>query len=191
MFINRPLILASKSPRRSQLLSQAGFEFTIRTKDTDESYSSQLLPEQVPTYLAEKKAVACKEFIQDQEIILAADTIVIQEGVIYEKPKDRPDALRILSNLSGKMHQVITGVCLLSKHKKIIFAGYSNVYFASLNQEEIAYYVDTYKPYDKAGAYGIQEWIGLCKIDKIEGTYVNIMGLPMDLVYHQLVTHFS
>ncbi len=187
---NRPLILASKSPRRSQLLSQAGFEFSIQTKDTEESYPAQLPPQQVPTFLAEKKAMACQAFLQKETILIAADTIVIQEGLIYEKPKDRADAIRILTTLSGKMHEVITGVCLLSKDKQMVFAGQSNVFFASISAAEIEYYVDTYQPYDKAGAYAIQEWIGLCKITKIEGTYANIMGLPVDLVYKNLMEHF-
>lgn len=188
---NRPLILASKSPRRSQLLSQAGFEFTIHTKDTEESYPSHLLPEQVPSFLAEKKAVACQSFIQEDAVLIAADTIVIQTGTIYEKPTDRADAVRILSTLSGNMHEVITGVCLLSKDKKVIFSGHSKVFFAPISSAEIDYYIDTYQPYDKAGAYAIQEWIGLCKIIKIEGTYANIMGLPVDLVYGQLMEHFQ
>ena len=186
MNITRPLILASKSPRRKQLLEQAGFDFTIQTKDTPEDYAPTLPPEQVPLFLAEKKAMACQSFLQDQEIIIASDTIVIQEGVIYEKPTDRADAVRILQQLSGKMHQVITGVCLLSKEKKKCFSGQAKVYLEELTAEEIDYYIDTYQPYDKAGAYAIQEWIGLCKILKIEGTYATIMGLPVHLVYQHL-----
>ena len=186
MTINRPLILASKSPRRSQLLSQAGFTFTVRAKDVEENYPSSLAPENVPAYLAEKKATACLDFIEDQEIIIAADTIVILGDTIYEKPKDYEDAVRILRALSGSVHQVITGVCLLAKEKKTVFSGYANVYFNELTDAEIAYYIKTFQPYDKAGAYAIQEWLGLCKIAKIEGTYANIMGLPVDLVYEQL-----
>lgn len=189
--LKRPIILASKSPRRSQLLSQAGFQFIIKTKNTEENYSKELPAELVPIYLAEKKAVACKEFLQGNEIILAADTIVIQEGIIYEKPLDRQDAIRILKQLSGNSHEVITGVCLLSKEKKVTFSGHSKVFLNPLSKSEIDYYIDTFQPYDKAGAYGIQEWIGLCKIHKIEGTYANIMGLPVDLVYQNLMEHFS
>ena len=187
MIIKRPLILASKSPRRSQLLTEAGFEFTIQTKDTEESYPATLPPSEVPAFLAEKKAIACSEFIKDQEIIIAADTIVILDEVIYEKPKDKEDAVRILTTLSGKVHEVITGVCLLAAEQKSIFSGHSKVHFESISEQEIRYYIDTYQPYDKAGAYAIQEWLGLCKISKIEGTYANIMGLPVDLVYRNLL----
>jgi len=176
MMIDRPLILASKSPRRSQLLTEAGFKFTIQTKDTEESYPSTLPPSEVPAFLAEKKAVACASFIQDQEIIIAADTIVILNGVIYEKPKDDKDAVRILKALSGKVHEVITGVCLLAAEQKLIFSGHANVHFDPISDQEIRYYIDTFQPFDKAGAYAIQEWLGLCKISKIEGTYANIMG---------------
>jgi len=187
MIINRPLILASKSPRRSQLLTEAGFEFTIQTKDTEESYPPTLPPSEVPAYLAEKKAVACTSFIKDQEIIIAADTIVILDGVIYEKPKDDEDAVRILKALSGKVHEVITGVCLLAAEQKLIFSGHASVHFEPISDQEIRYYIDTFQPFDKAGAYAIQEWLGLCKIYKIEGTYANIMGLPVDLVYRNLL----
>ena len=187
MTITRPLILASKSPRRSQLLSEAGFQFTIQTKDTEESYPSDLPAAAVPPFLAEKKAMACESFIKEQEIIIAADTIVILEGVIYEKPKDDADAFRILQALSGKMHEVITGVCLLGKEQKITFSGHAKVFFEAISDEEIRYYIDTFQPFDKAGAYAIQEWLGLCKISKIEGTYANIMGLPVDLVYRNLL----
>ena len=131
--------------------------------------------------------MASKRFIKEEEIILAADSIVIQDGIIYGKPKDRADAQHILKRLSGNKHQVITGVCLLSAKKELNFSGISNVYFEALSTAEIDYYIDTFQPYDKAGAYAIQEWIGLCKIAKIEGTYTNIMGLPVDLVYKHLL----
>lgn len=184
--LSKKIILASKSPRRSQLLAQAGFSFQVRSKDVEESYSDDLSPKEVPLFLAEKKATACKEFLKKGHIILAADTIVAKGKKIYEKPKDRADAVRILSKLSGKWHEVVTGVCLLSKKKKISFIGVSRVKLEKLSATEIDYYVDKYQPYDKAGAYAIQEWIGLCKISKIEGTYSNIMGLPVDLVYQYL-----
>jgi len=190
--INQPkilakkIILASKSPRRSQLLAQAGFSFKVRAKEVEENYSNTLRPKEVPLFLAEKKAMACKEFLKKDRIILAADTIVARGKKIYEKPKDKADAVRILSKLSGKWHEVITGVCLLSKKKKVSFIGVSKVKLEKLSSTEIAYYIDKYQPYDKAGAYAIQEWIGLCKISKIEGTYSNIMGLPVDLVYTYL-----
>lgn len=180
------IILASKSPRRSQLLQQAGFDFDIRTTEVEENYPADLSPALVPEYLAKKKAYASRHFINQEEVILAADSIVIQEGMIFEKPKDHADAIRILKTLSGKKHEVITGVCLLSKNKEKTFSGLSQVYFADLSDDEIDFYIKNYQPFDKAGSYGVQEWIGLCKIKKIEGTYANIMGLPVDLVYENL-----
>ena len=180
------LILASKSPRRSQLLAEAGFNFKIRTKEVEESYPATLKPRQVPLFLAEKKAKACKEFLKKGQIILAADTIVTKGKNIYEKPTDKKDTERILKKLSGKWHEVITGVCLLSKKKKVSFIGVSKVKLEKLSAVEIDYYIQQFQPYDKAGAYAIQEWIGLCKVSKIKGTYSNIMGLPVDLVYQYL-----
>ena len=180
------LILASKSPRRSQLLTEAGFQFEIKTKDVKEDYPKQLTPQQVPLFLAEKKAKACQDFLQKGKIILAADTIVAKGKNIYEIPTDKKDAERILTKLSGKWHEVITGVCLLSKKKKVSFIGVSKVKLTKLSTTEIDYYIEQFQPYDKAGAYAIQEWIGLCKISKIKGTYSNIMGLPVDLVYKHL-----
>jgi len=182
------LILASKSPRRSQLLTEAGFQFDIKTKDVEENYPNHLTPQQVPLFLAEKKAKACKDFLKKGSIILAADTIVAKGKNIYEKPKDKKDAERILTKLSGKWHEVLTGVCLLSKKKKVSFIGVSKVKLEKLSAVEIDYYIEQFQPYDKAGAYAIQEWIGLCKISKIKGTYSNIMGLPVDLVYQHLQT---
>ncbi|MCH2083004.1 MAG: Maf family protein [Saprospiraceae bacterium] len=184
--LQRKIILASKSPRRSQLLSQAGFQFEIKTKEVQEDFPETMPVEDVAEYLAIKKARASKEVIKEGEILLAADSVVILNNVIYGKPKDRADAQQILKALSGQQHQVITGVCLLSQNKQVSFSGISKVYFKELTTEEIDFYIDTYQPYDKAGAYAIQEWIGLCKIRKIEGTYANIMGLPVDLVFEHL-----
>ncbi len=181
-----PLILASKSPRRSQLLTEAGFTFKVKTKDVKEDYPTHLSPKEVPLFLAEKKAFACQEFLKKKQILIAADTIVAKGKNIYEKPRDKADAFRILKKLSGKWHQVITGVCLLSKKKKLSFIGVSKVKLEPLSKAEMKYYVEEFQPYDKAGAYAIQEWIGLCKISKIEGTYSNIMGLPVDLAYKHL-----
>ncbi|MEY4905021.1 MAG: hypothetical protein RLZZ292_2836 [Bacteroidota bacterium] len=184
----KKLILASQSPRRHQLLREGGFEFEIRVPDVVEDYPSTLMAEEVPLFLARKKALAAAtQFeIDDDTIIIASDCVVILNDVIYGKPTDYDDAVRILNDLSGKMHQVITGVCLYSNTKEETFAGISNVYMDRLTAEEIHDYITRCKPYDKAGSYAIQEWIGLCKISRIEGTYSNIMGLPMDLVYRHL-----
>lgn len=184
--LQKKLILASKSPRRKQLLEEAGFKFKIRVKDVEESYPADMPVKDVAPFLAEKKAMASMELIKQDEILLTADSVVILGNEIFEKPKDVDDAKRILRRLSGKVHQVITGVCLVSTTEKRIFSGVSNVHFETLTEAEIDFYITNYQPFDKAGAYAIQEWIGHCKISKIEGTYTNIMGLPMELVFRNL-----
>lgn len=183
---NHALILASNSPRRSELLTRAGIPFTIRTQDVEEIYPDDLPTAEVAEFLAKLKANAARPTLGEKEIILGADSIVILDDTIYGKPKDTADAHRILSELSGRMHQVITGVCLISKEKEVSFSAVSKVWMGKLSAEEITYYIENYKPFDKAGAYAIQEWIGLCKIEKIEGTYDNIMGLPVGAVYRAL-----
>ncbi len=183
---NKRLILASKSPRRSQLLSEAGFDFEIKTKEVEENYPSDMLAIDVASFLAKKKAAAFKNDLKDGEIILTADTIVVLGNTIFGKPKDYDDAFRILKQLSGQSHLVITGVCLLSTDQEKVFQGIAKVLFKNLSDEEIDFYIRTFEPYDKAGAYAIQEWIGLCKIEKIEGTYSTIMGLPVEMVYEEL-----
>ncbi len=186
--LKKKIILASKSPRRSQLLKEAGFKFELKSKEVDESWPEGMDVNLVAPWLAEKKAIACAEFLQrDDEVLLASDCVVLLEGKIYNKPEDYDDAVRILKELSGKTHTVMTGVCLLSKTKKKVFHAISKVTFEDLTGEEIDYYLRTCQPYDKAGAYAIQEWIGHCKISKIEGTYSNIMGLPMESVYRELL----
>ena len=184
--LRKKLILASQSPRRRQLLEQAGFTFEVKTKPLDESFPEDMPVDEVAGYLARRKAHAAREFITGEEILLTADSVVILGDAIYNKPEDAADARRILRALSGRVHRVITGVCLLSRDKERVFSGESRVHFAELTDEEIDYYIRTCRPFDKAGAYAIQEWIGLCKIDRIEGTYSNIMGLPVDLVYREL-----
>ena len=183
---DRPLILASKSPRRSQLLREAGFDFRVQTFDTDESFSPEMPPLEVAPWLAQKKAQAARQLIQDQEVVLAADSVVILDGIIYNKPADYDEAFSMIRALSGRQHTVVTGVCLLSKEKEIVLAGHTKVWFAKLSDAEIDYYIRTYPPFDKAGSYGAQDWIGHCKITRIEGTFQNVMGLPVDLVYAAL-----
>ncbi len=182
----KKIILASKSPRRSQLLKEAGFDFVVKTKETEESYPADLETEKVAEFIAKKKAYAAREFIEKDSILLAADSVVILENKIYGKPKDAEDAFQILKELSGEIHTVITGVCLLSHTKERSFSNISKVHFEELSDEEIWYYIDKFKPFDKAGAYAIQEWIGLCKISKIEGLQSNIIGLPVAQVYKEL-----
>jgi len=187
MNFKKNIILASKSPRRSQLLSEAGIPFVVKAKEVDESYPADLPLKDVAAFIARKKADASRELIGPNDILLTADSIVLLDNKVYEKPKDEADAFRILSDLSGSVHEVITGVCMLDDKKEFTFSGVSRVHIEPLSPEEINYYIKTFQPYDKAGAYAIQEWIGLCKISKIEGTYTNIMGLPVDLVYKALV----
>lgn len=186
-FIKRKIILASKSPRRSQLLRDAGIEFEILTKEVEEDFPADMPVREVATYLAKVKAEACADYITEDEILLTADSTVVLGDQIFNKPLSREDACQMLRALSGVMHTVYTGVCLLSKEKEIVLTGVSNVYFDPLTDAEIDFYVDRYRPYDKAGSYAVQEWIGLCKISRIEGTYSNIMGLPVDLVYKALL----
>ena len=182
-----PIILASKSPRRSQLLKSAGFNFTVKTMEVEEDYSEELSAEEVAPYLARKKAMESQQLLtDDKEILLTADSVVILDDVIYGKPKDYDDAFSVLKKLSGQQHLVITGVCLKSKSQEKVFSGISEVQLYPMTDEEIDYYIRTFEPYDKAGSYAIQEWIGLCKIAKINGSYSNIMGLPVQLVYKEL-----
>lgn len=185
--INRPIILASKSPRRHQLLKEAGFEFEVRTRSIDEVFPESMAAEEVAQYLAIQKAEAVVDWIIDQEIVITADSVVILNNKIYGKPTDAADAFRIIRELSGNVHQVITGVCISAKEKQVAFSEVANVHFAEVSDEEINFYVEKYKPFDKAGAYGVQEWIGFTKVKKIEGTFANIMGLPIHRVYQELM----
>ncbi|MGH1339531.1 MAG: Maf family nucleotide pyrophosphatase [Aureispira sp.] len=180
------VLLASKSPRRSQLLKALGCSFQVVEQNIEESFPDDLPNSEVPIYLAEQKAASVREQLQPGTVILASDTIVLQDDTIFHKPKDYEDALRILRALSGRQHEVITGVCLLGGDKQISFSDTARVHFAPLSEEEMDYYVRTFQPYDKAGAYAIQEWIGLAKIIKIEGTYNTIVGLPTQKVYEAL-----
>lgn len=180
------IILASQSPRRKQLLEWAEIEFDIIVSATDESYPKELAVEQVPIFIAREKALAVKSKSGSEKIILAADTIVVLENEIIGKPKDREDAVSILSRLSGKKHRVITGIVILGQ-KEINFADITDVWLNDLTQEEIIFYVDKYKPYDKAGAYAIQEWIGVVGIKRIEGDFYNVMGMPVSRVYQALL----
>lgn len=173
------LVLASKSPRRQQLLREAGFDFRIVTQSTDESYDPTLNTDEIVTHIAVQKAKAVFSQIEENETIIGADTIVCLGNTIYGKPSDAADAFRIIRELSGKVHEVKTGVCLLSKQKQHSFVETTKVFFGELTDEQIHYYIENYQPYDKAGAYAIQEWIGMVGIEKIEGDYFNVMGLPV------------
>lgn len=183
---NKKLILGSQSPRRSQLLDELELPYEKRVISIDESFSEEMPYEQIAPFLAEQKAQAHKSSIQDNEVVITADSIVAINGNILGKPKDREEAINFLSILSDATHEVITGVALMSASAMISFSSVSEVKIAKISEEEMDYYLDTYKPYDKAGAYGIQEWLGHAKIEYIHGTYTNIMGLPTKEVYDQL-----
>jgi len=184
---NKKLILGSKSPRRSQLLSEAGFAFEIRTQDIEESFDSSTPLLDVAEDLAIRKAQALSDTLMDEEILLTADSVVILDNIIYNKPENYQDGVRILSALSDRTHIVATGVCLMTSKIRESFTVVTNITFEKLSFEEIDYYLKTYQPYDKAGAYGIQDWIGWCKIKKIEGSYSNVMGLPVREVYEKII----
>lgn len=182
----RKIILASKSPRRKQLLQWAEIPFEVVVKETHESYPSNLCAVEIAIHIAANKAIAVKNSEGDLTPVLAADTIVVLDKKIMGKPADREDAIKILSDLSGKKHLVITGVCILFKQNKIVFADTTEVVFHTLTKEQIIFYVDKYKPYDKAGAYAIQEWIGVVGIKSIKGDFYNVMGLPVSRVVKEL-----
>lgn len=183
--LQRPLILASSSPRRQYLMKEAGFEFTIEKPDVDESFPPEMPVDQVAKYLASKKAEYFRKAMKD-EIVVTADTVVIAFNSVMNKPADRKEACEMLSKLSGRTHLVITGVCIISKEKEESFDETTEVTFTSLTRDEIEFYVDHYKPFDKAGAYGAQDWIGMVAIEKITGSYFNVMGLPIHKVYQHL-----
>lgn len=180
------LILASGSPRRHQLLKDAGFSFEVRLKSTEEVWPSELEIEKVPEYLASLKADAFHGELQPDELLITADTVVCLRDKILGKPKDREEAIGMLQDLSGRKHTVITGVCLTTQGRRKSFSSLTDVYFKELSKEEIIYYVDNFRPLDKAGAYGIQEWIGYIGIQRIEGSFYNVMGLPIQQLYEKL-----
>lgn len=181
------IILASQSPRRHFLLKEAGIHYTVSSlHKVDESYPEGLDKFQIPVYLAELKSKAFSGKLEEKDILITADTIVWINNHVINKPADREDAIRILKILSGNMHEVITGVCIRRINKSFSFYSHSKVYFRELAEEEIHYYIDQYKPYDKAGAYGIQEWIGYIGIKEITGSFFNVMGLPVQQLYQEL-----
>lgn len=181
------IILGSNSPRRQDLLKSLGFKFLNKPINADESFPNDLQAEEICLYLAEKKADAYEEDLQEDEILITADTIVWCEGKVFNKPTNFVEGKKMLETLSGKMHEVFTGVCLKSGNKQTTFYDVSKVYFKKLKPEEIEYYLTNYSPYDKAGGYGVQDWLGYVGIDKIEGSFYNVMGLPVKELYEELV----
>jgi septum formation protein len=187
---NFKLILGSKSPRRQALIKELGFPVEIRTKEVEEIYPDDLPSTEVPEYLAKLKAGPLIDSLSDDEILVTSDTIVLLDGKVVGKPKDESDAKKMIAKLSGSTHTVITGVCLTSQNEQHTFSSHTKVFFSELSQEEINHYVETYKPLDKAGSYGIQEWIGYIGVSKIEGCYYNVMGLPLHDLYRELKAKF-
>ena len=185
--MNYNIILASGSPRRKELLAGLGYDFEIRLlPGIDESYPDGLSGEEIAMHIAKGKAAPYRDSMADDELIITADTIVYLDGQVLGKPKDEGEACQMLRNLAGKTHQVITGVTILTNTKEKTFASVSQVTFAELTDEEINHYVSHFHPTDKAGAYGIQEWIGFVGVTRIEGSYFNVMGLPVQRLYTEL-----
>lgn len=186
MFDDKKIILASKSPRRQFILTEAGIDFDVKPVYIHEDYITNIPIDEVGQHLAEKKA---KQFpyLRENEIVLAADTTVIINNTILGKPANREEAVQMLTSLSGKTHHVTTGVCIKDRHQVISFSDTTLVSFKTLTDKEIEYYIKNFEPFDKAGAYGIQEWIGMIGVTKIEGSYFTVMGMPIHLVYDALL----
>lgn len=181
------IILGSNSPRRKELLSGLDLDFEVRViSGLDESYPASLKAEDIPVYLAEKKAQAYLSTLTDNELVITADTIVWTFEKVMEKPRNRAEAISMLHALSNHVHEVITGVCITTRNKKASFIVSSAVCFCKLSKEEIEYYVDKYTPLDKAGGYGIQEWLGYIAVEAINGSFYNVMGLPVQRLYQEL-----
>ncbi len=180
------LILASKSPRRHELLKGLGFDFEVRTQDVDESFSESLKGAEIPLYLSKIKASAFISELKPNEILITSDTVVWLGDTVFNKPQNAAEAIEMLATLSGRKHEVITAVCITSVKKQVVFHDLTAVHFAKVERADIEWYVNKYKPFDKAGAYGIQEWIGYAGIDSIEGSFYNVMGLPTQKLYVEL-----
>ena len=186
-FKNKNIILASGSPRRQELFKELGVNYSIQVKDVDEIYDSTLKKEEITNYLAELKANAFSNEIGNNDIIITADTIVWQNNKALEKPKNKLEAIKMLQQLSGTKHSVFSSICIKNKYLQKVFYDETIVYFKKLSEQELVYYVENYKPFDKAGAYGIQEWIGLIGVTRLEGCYYNVMGLPVHKLYEELM----
>ena len=180
------IILASRSPRRQELLHELGLKFDVIIKEYIEVYPEGLGGAEIARFVAHEKAACFKNEISDNEIVITADTIVWCNGNVLGKPVDLDDATRILKEISGNTHEVITAVSLLSRSNELTFSESTKVTFEAMSEDEISYYTDNYKPYDKAGAYGIQEWIGIMACSRIEGSYFNVVGLPVQRLYKEL-----
>lgn len=186
MLKGKRLILASSSPRRQELIKGLDIPFETRVYEVEESYPENLLNDEIPEYLARLKASIFENTLTDDEVIITSDTIVLYKDQLMVKPKDKTQAREMLRKLSGEMHRVLTSVCVTGISKQVCITDESKVHFKELDENEIDYYIDNYNPYDKAGGYGIQDWLGFIAIEKIEGSYYNIMGLPTHRLYEVL-----
>lgn len=180
-------ILASQSPRRQELLKSLGLPFRVQLKPVEEVFPEALTGSAIPEYLARLKSIPFQSSLDERDLLITADTVVFLDGELIGKPENQQNALDMLQKLSGQEHQVISGVCLTSKNKQIIFHAVTNVQFKKLENKEIDYYISTFQPLDKAGAYGIQEWIGFIGITHIEGSFYNVMGLPVQKLYEEIL----
>ena len=181
------IILASNSPRRRELLSGLDINYIVKTlPDVDESYPDHLVKEEIPLYIAKAKSQSYRSMMKDNNLLITADTVVWLNGKVYGKPQNEDDAKEMLRTLSGQTHEVLTAVCITDKQKENAFCAVSKVRFAELDEEEIEYYIRKYKPYDKAGSYGVQEWIGYIGVESLEGSFYNVMGLPVRMLYKAL-----
>ena len=183
---NYNIVLGSASPRRKELLAELELEFSIRTTDKEEDYPKDLEINEIAKFLAKQKANIIARDIEKDYLLITADTIVVQNSEVINKPKNKQDAIEILRKLSGNSHKVITGICITSSEKQIVFSSITNVFFTNLSDEEICFYIEKCKPFDKAGSYGIQDWIGFIGIERIIGSYNNVVGLPTAVLYQKL-----
>lgn len=183
---NKKIVLASGSPRRQQFLKDLGLDFEIRVREVDEVYPDALQGPEITDYLARLKASALADTITDAEILVTSDTIVWHNGRALGKPRDYGDAFSMLQELSGSVHEVFTSVCLTSKEKQVVFHEATRVTFSPVSDAAINFYLDQYKPFDKAGSYGIQDWLGLTAISRLEGSYTNVVGLPTERFYREI-----
>lgn len=181
------ITLGSQSPRRKELFGGLNLPFKVKVLEVDERFPDDMEAVEVPEYLAKLKATPFRRDFQSDDLLITADTIVLIDNEVLGKPLDYDHAFEMLQRLSGKKHVVITGVCLTSANKQITFSDHTDVYFRALSNDEIDYYLTHYQPYDKAGSYGVQEWIGYVAIEKIEGSYFNVMGLPIQKLYEELL----
>lgn len=181
------VILASNSPRRRELLQQLGLDFTVKTVEgCDETYPDNLTGREIALHISASKAEAFKPYLNNGDIVITADTIVYKDGIVFGKPEDRVEAISMLKSLSGSVHKVFTGVCISGNHYQSEFCAETDVCFAPLNDKDIEWYVDNCKPFDKAGSYGIQEWIGFIGVEWISGSFFNVMGLPVHMLFEEL-----